>query len=124
MNYQAFLRRRRIGAIALIGAFIAQSLFGVFCGNLFGFWQTTLILVVPPAFFLLISGSIPSLWSTGILVPFVVIANLVECAPYRGGGAAMGYVPAFILGLPLSFLVGVCVSIYVLIRERKAKREH
>jgi hypothetical protein len=96
----------------------------VFCGNLFGFWQTTLILVVPPAFFLLISGSIASLWSAGILVPFIAIANIVECAQTPGGGAAMGYVPAFLLGLPLSFLAGVCISIYVFIRERKAKREH
>lgn len=124
MNYQVFLGRRRIGALAIIGSFIAQSLFGVLCGNLLGFWQATLILVAPPALFLLISGSTAALSSGGILVPFILFANAAECAPYRGGGAAMGYVPAFIFGLPLSVLIGVCVTIYVFIRERNAKHEH
>lgn len=124
MNYHVFLSRRRNGALAIIGLFAIQSLFGLLCGSLLGFWQATLVLVAPLALLLLVSGSTAALSAGGILVPFILFANTAECAPYRGGGAAMGYVPAFIFGLPLSVITGVVVAIFVFIRERKSKHEH
>ena len=118
-NMAQVLRSKRTG-VCFGGRSRRQAYELVFCGGgVFGFWEVTLILVVPPVLLLLISGTRPALVSCAVLIPFILLANGAECAPYRGGGAAMGYVPALLFGMPLSFIAGVATAIRMFLKRRR-----
>lgn len=121
MRIHSFLTRRAPGAAGLLGLFALQSVYeALFCGGgIFGFWKVTTILVIPALFLLLVSGSRPALVCCAVLVPFIILANAAECAPYRGGGAAMGYVPAFLFGIPLALIAGVGVAVADFFKRRR-----
>ena len=121
MKLRVFIADRILGALGIAGLFALQSAYElVFCGRgVFGFWEVTLILVVPPVLLLLISGTRPALVSCAVLIPFILLANGAECAPYRGGGATMGYVPALLFGMPLSFIAGVATAIRMFFKRRR-----
>ena len=109
----------------MAGLFALQSAYeALFCGGGFlGFWEVTLVLAVPPLFLLVVSGSRSALVACAVLVPFVLLANAAECAPYQGGGAAMGYVPAFLFGMPLALIAGGGVAMASFIRRRRSAHE-
>lgn len=121
MKVRASIADRVSGALGIAGLFALQSAYElIFCGGgVFGFWEVTLILVVPSVLLLLVAGTRPALVSCAVLIPFILFANGAECAPYRGGGAAMGYVPAFLFGMPLSFIAGVAAAIRMFLQRRR-----
>lgn len=121
MKLSAFIANRVRGALGIAGLFALQSIYElVFCGGgVFGFWRVTGILVVPAVFLLAISGTRAALVSCAVMIPFILFANGAECAPYHGGGAAMGYVPALLFGMPLSFIAGVAVAIRMFLKRRR-----
>src|SRR5687767_9250687 len=112
MKLKNFISSRASGAAGIAALFALQSVYEVFfCGGgIVGFWDATFILIAPAALLLVISGSWAALAASVVIVPFIIWANSVECAPYQGGGAAMAYVPAFLFGLPLSLTVGSVVA--------------
>ena len=120
MNLRNWIANRTLGAIGILGLFALQSAYELlFCGGgLFGFWEVTLTLVASPALILL-TGSRAALISCAVLVPFILLANFAECAPYQGGGAAMGYVPALIFGMPLSFFIGAVAALVFFLQSRQ-----
>jgi hypothetical protein len=125
MKMPRFLSSRAAGIAGVAGLFALQSVDeALLCGGgLFGFWQVTLALAVVPLLLLLVSGSRAALVACAVLVPFILFANAAECAPSRGGGAAMGYVPAFLFGVPLAFLAGGVVAVASFLRRRKSADE-
>jgi hypothetical protein len=92
-------------------------------GGLFGFWWVTLVLVLPALLLLLVSGSGAAAVACAVLVPFVLFANGAECAPSRGGGAAMGYVPAVLFGMPLALAAGGGVALARFFRRRRSMQQ-
>jgi hypothetical protein len=120
MNLRKWIANRTLGTIGILGLFALQSAYEFFfCGGgLFGFWEITLTLVSAPAL-LLLTGSRAALISCAVLVPFILFANAAECAPYQGGGAAMGYVPALIFGMPLSFFIGSVAALVFFLQGRQ-----
>jgi hypothetical protein len=125
MNYRSLIAQRWTGAAGIAGLFLLQSAFeALFCGGgLFGFWEITLALAVAPVILLLAFGSRAALIACAVLVPFILFANAAECAPYRGGGAAMGYVPAIIFGVPVALLAGLGVALAAYWKRRKGANE-
>ncbi len=121
MKMPRFLSSRAAGIAGVAGLFALQSVDeALFCGGgLFGFWEVTLALAVAPLILLVVSGSRPALCACAVLVPFILLANLAECAPSRGGGAAMGYVPVFLFGVPLALLVGGGIALAGIVRRRR-----
>jgi hypothetical protein len=120
MSMQQALATRLSGAAGIAALFAVQSAYQAFLcgGGLFGFWQVTLYLSAPAALLLLVSGSPAALVSCLAMLPFILLANAAECAPSRGGGAAMGYVPALLFGLPLSLVAGAVTGWFFRPRAR------
>lgn len=125
MTMPLYLSSRVVGAAGVAGLFALQSAYAVvLCsGGVFGFWHVTLILSLPALFLLLVSGSSSAIVACAVLVPFILFANAAECAPYRGGGAAMGYVPAFLFGMPLALIAGGGVALASFFRRRRSANE-
>ena len=94
MRIRSFLSRRAVGAIGVAGLFALQSAYeALFCGG--GFF---------------------GFWE-------VTLVLAVPPLPYQGGGAAMGYVPAFLFGMPLALIAGGGVAMASFIRRRRSAHE-
>lgn len=122
MKIRSFLSRRAAGAAGVLGLFALQSVYAaLFCsGGIFGFLEVTAFLAIPAALLLVVFGSSPALAACAVLLPFILLANAAECAPYQGGGAAMGYVPAFLFGMPLALIAGLGVAGAAFLKRRRA----
>jgi hypothetical protein len=125
MRMPLFISGRAVGAAGVFALFALQSAYEtLFCGGgVFGFWEVTLVLALAPLFLLLVSGSRSAVVACAVLIPFIILANAAECAPSRGGGAAMGYVPVFLFGMPIALAAGGTVALAAFFRRRRSAHE-
>ncbi|WP_341909793.1 hypothetical protein [Polaromonas sp. YR568] len=114
MQIPKLIEERIPGLAAISALFMLQAIYGqFFCdGRLAGFLWVTLILMVPIAIGLTLSGSTAAIAMCAALLPFILWANAVECRPYEGGGAAMAYVVVFLYGVPTS-IASAMLAVFV-----------
>lgn len=116
--------RRRVARIAIGLVYLIQGGFGVSACQGIGvahMWEVTTLALLPALLCYTLRLYVATLICCAFLAPSFVWANYFDCGirPYTGGGAAMAYVPVFMLTVPGSLILGLVLEALVRARQKK-----